>query len=67
MMRPLVLEASVKDKSRYPEGWAYFSFDSGAATTAKAFPDSRCRSCHLAHGEKGSVFVQLYPNLRKGS
>ncbi len=58
------LDASVKDKSRYPDGWAYFNFDNGAAATAKAFPDSRCHSCHLAHGEKDSVFVQFYPNLR---
>ena len=58
------LDASVKDRSRYPDGWAYFNFDNGAAPTAKAFPDSRCHSCHLAHGEKDSVFVQFYPNLR---
>ena len=58
------LDASVKDKSRYPDGWAYFNFDNGASATAKAFPDSRCHSCHVAHGEKDSVFVQFYPNLR---
>lgn len=59
------LDASVKDKSRYPDGWAYFNFDNGAAPTARAFPDARCHSCHLAHGEKDSVFVQFYPNLRE--
>ena len=59
------LDASIKDKSRYPDGWAYFNFDNGAAATARAFPDARCHSCHLAHGEKDSVFVQFYPNLRK--
>jgi len=58
------VDASVKDTSRYRDGWAYFNFENGAAPTANPFPDTRCHSCHLAHGEKDSVFVQFYPNLR---
>ena len=59
------LEASVKDRSRFPNGWAYFTFDNGARATSRPFADSMCHSCHLAHGESDSVFVQFYPNLRR--
>lgn len=58
------LEASVKD-SRQKDGWAYYGFENGALASAKAFPDARCHSCHEAHGDVDSVFVQFYPNLRK--
>jgi hypothetical protein len=60
----MALEASVKDSSRFPNGWAYFTFDNGAKATSTPFADSQCHSCHLAHGEVDSVFVQFYPNLR---
>ena len=59
------VDASVKDSARYPQGWAYFDFNNGAAPTASAFPDDRCHSCHKADGQVDSVFVQFYPNLRK--
>ncbi len=59
------VDASVKDSTRYAGGWAYFNFDNGAAAAATAFPDDRCHSCHKAHGDVDSVFVQFYPNLRK--
>jgi hypothetical protein len=62
--RRVALEASVKDRSRYPAGWAYFDFDNGARTTGSMFADTQCHSCHVAHGEKDSVFVQFYPLLR---
>jgi hypothetical protein len=60
----LAVEASVKDRSRFPGGWRYFSFENGARATAEPFPTSRCHSCHVAHGQVDSVFVQFYPNLR---
>jgi hypothetical protein len=63
--RRIAVEASVKDSSRFKPGWAYFSFENGALATASAFPDSRCHSCHVKHGEIDSVFVQFYPNLRR--
>jgi cytochrome P460 len=59
------LEASVKDRSRFPNGWAYFTFDNGEMPTSTPFADSQCHSCHQAHGEVDSVFVQFYPNLRR--
>jgi hypothetical protein len=59
------LEASVKDRSRFPTGWAYFDFGNGSRKSAAAFDDNQCHACHSAHGEKDSVFVQFYPNLRR--
>ncbi len=58
------LEASVKDRSRFATGWAYFDFANGARKSATPFPDNRCHACHADHGERDSVFVQFYPNLR---
>jgi hypothetical protein len=63
--RRIAVEASVKDRSRFKPGWAYFGFENGALERASAFPDSRCHSCHVKHGEIDSVFVQFYPNLRQ--
>jgi hypothetical protein len=63
--RRVALEGSVKDRARYPTGWAYFDFDNGGRQTGSIFPDTQCHSCHLAHGEKDSVFVQFYPLLRR--
>jgi hypothetical protein len=62
---PEALEASVKDRSRFPSGWAYFDFANGAGKSATPFADNQCHACHAAHGEKDSVFVQFYPNLRR--
>ena len=58
------LEASVKDRRRFPSGWGYFGFENGARATATAFPEERCHSCHVAHAASDSVFVQFYPTLR---
>ena len=57
------LSASVKSSSRFPEGWAYFTFPKGE-TKAAAFPKERCWSCHNQHGARDNVFLQFYPVLR---
>lgn len=65
--RFLGIEVAVKDASRFPEKWAYFSFigsDGAALTSAKAFPKDSCWSCHNQHGAADNVFVQFYPVLR---
>jgi hypothetical protein len=64
--RRIALASSVKDRQRFRAGWAYFDFDNGARATATAFDDSECHSCHVAHGQQDSVFVQFYPALRGG-
>jgi hypothetical protein len=60
------LAASVKDSSRFKEGWAYFSFGEGGdlAETAKALPAPMCFSCHDQHADDDHVFVQFHTILR---
>jgi hypothetical protein len=60
------LVVSVKDSSRFKEGWAYFSFvESGnLSETAKALPASMCFACHAQHADDDHVFVQFHPVLR---
>ena len=63
------IEAAVKDSTRFPEKWAYFSFigeDGAPKKTAKAFPQDACWSCHNEHGATDNVFTQFYPVLRQG-
>jgi hypothetical protein len=63
------IEAAVKDSSRFPEKWAYFSFigeDGRPKDTAKAFPQQACWSCHNEHAATDNVFTQFYPVLRQG-
>lgn len=61
----VALEVSVKDRARFPEGWAYFDFANGAKCTAPAFDSSACQACHVKHAAADSVFVQFYPRLRE--
>ena len=58
----VALEMSVKDRSRFPGGWAYFDF--GGGDTAAAIPRERCAACHAEHAAIDNVFVQFYPQLR---
>jgi tetratricopeptide (TPR) repeat protein len=61
------LSAAVKDKERFPDGWAYFSFSDGPGRTkAKARPakKSACYDCHREKGAEDNVFTQFYPVLR---
>jgi hypothetical protein len=56
------LEVHLKDESRFPSKWAFFSFDNGK--TAKMIPTSAdCYSCHAAHAAVDTTFVQFYPTL----
>ena len=59
------VEATVKDESRFPEKWAYFSFGGPGSmrASAKAFPKQECHSCHSQHGAVENTFVQFYPTL----
>jgi hypothetical protein len=52
----------IKDESRFPGKWAFFSF--GGDSTAKAIPpDAVCYSCHQQHAAVDTNFVQFYPTL----
>lgn len=57
------LEVHVKDESRFPGKWAFFSFDSpnGKGTLIPA--GAKCYSCHAAHAAVDTTFVQFYPTL----
>src|SRR5262249_11996555 len=60
----VAVEMSVKDREKFPEGWAYFNFDNGRKTQVRAIPKASCYDCHLQHGGDDNVFVQFYPMLR---
>lgn len=62
------MAVSVKDHERFPEGWAYYSFDSAAlGAKAKASPKPMCYECHDQHADDDHVFVQFHTVLRKVS
>lgn len=59
----VALEMSVKDRSRFPGGWAYFDFGRDGDRAAAIAPE-RCAACHAEHAAIDNVFVQFYPQLR---
>ncbi len=63
------VEMAVKDRTRVPEGWAYYDFGgpmSGASRTAAApRPKSACFDCHEEHAATDQVFTQFYGLLRR--
>jgi uncharacterized protein (TIGR03067 family) len=61
------LSAAVKDKGRFPDGWAYFSFSDGPGKTnprARPAKKAACYDCHREKGAEDNVFTQFYPVLR---
>jgi hypothetical protein len=59
----LGLEVHVKDVARFPDGWAFFSFDRGDA--GQLIPRTEaCYSCHAQHAAVDTTFVQFYPTLK---
>jgi hypothetical protein len=61
------LSAAVKDKERFPDGWAYFSFSDGPGKLKdKAQPAKKavCYDCHRQKGAEDNVFTQFYPVLK---
>ena len=61
------VEAEVKD-SRFPDGWAYFAFGSGAAMQDAVAPlagatVATCIDCHTKNSAVERTFVQFYPTL----
>jgi Cytochrome P460 len=61
------LSAAVKDKDRFPDGWAYFSFGGGPANARDKAPPAKKSACYDCHRQKAAddnVFTQFYPVLR---
>ena len=59
------VEAEVKD-SRFPDGWAYFAFQSPSAASAEpmsASASAPCIECHTKNTAVERTFVQFYPTL----
>jgi hypothetical protein len=52
--------ASVKDSSRFEEGWGYFEFRDVSALPSTA----GCAGCHREKAARDQVFTQFYPVLR---
>jgi hypothetical protein len=57
------LEVHVKDETRFPGKWAFFSFDSTAGNGTLIPQGANCYSCHAAHAAVDTTFVQFYPTL----
>jgi hypothetical protein len=66
--RSPALLVSVKDTSRFDDGWGFFDFvGQQGRVRSKAGPSpesSGCRTCHLEEAATDSVFVQFYSTLR---
>jgi hypothetical protein len=62
-----VVEASVKDSSRFADGWGYFSLtdETGTLKTeAEPLPQTAgCLSCHVKNAATDHVFTQFYSKM----
>lgn len=56
-------EVHVKDESRFPGKWAFFSFDALDKNGTLIPEKAPCYSCHAQHGAVDTTFVQFYPTL----
>jgi hypothetical protein len=63
--------ASVKDSSRFEDGWGYFEFrdvEGRQTSKASALPSTAgCVACHRDRAALDQVFTQFYPVLRTAS
>ena len=59
-----IVEMAVKDRTRTPEGWAYYGFggpmSGGYRTAAAAQAKATCYACHVEHAKTDNVFTQFY-------
>ena len=59
--------ASVKDSSRFEEGWGFFDFtekERSVQPGGQSASYGTCQPCHAAHAQTDHVFTQFYPVLR---
>ena len=56
-------EIHVKDESRFPAKWAFFSFDAPDKKGTLIPQGAPCYTCHAAHAAVDTTFVQFYPTL----
>lgn len=58
----------VKDESRFPEKWRFFSFNTKPGLPAgpgKPVQTTACLECHTKNGAVDHTFVQFYPTLKR--
>lgn len=59
------LAMEVKDESRFPDKWAYFSFSADAKSAQPmSGPKDSCWTCHNDNAAVEHTFVQFYPTLK---
>jgi hypothetical protein len=59
-----IVEASVKDETRFPGKWGYFNFGADMKERVAALPaTATCYACHATHAAVDNTFVQFYPTL----
>jgi Cytochrome P460 len=60
------LDVEVKDEGRYPDKWAYFTFDGEEKSAAPMTPAKNdCWNCHEQNADVEHSFVQFYPEMLK--
>ena len=57
------VEAAVKDRKRFADGWAYFNFGMHGDRAAPLPATASCYACHKANAAVHQTFVQFYPTL----
>ena len=66
-----MVEMAVKDSTRLPESWAYYTFGGpmtgGYRSTAAPQPQANCFSCHKEHAARDNVFMQFYGLLNEAA
>jgi Cytochrome P460 len=53
----------VKDEARFPDKWAFFSFNSPSGNGKLIPQPALCYTCHAANAAVDTTFVQFYPTL----
>jgi hypothetical protein len=65
------VEMAVKDSTRVPEEWAYYTFGGpmagGYLTSAAPQPKANCFNCHESHAAQDKVFTQFYGLLNEAA
>ena len=57
------MEMHVKDETRFPGKWAFFTSSDGKTPGELVPMTANCYSCHSEHGAVDTTFVQFYPTL----
>jgi cytochrome c553 len=59
----LGIDVETRDDKRFPQKWAFFTFDAGKDKGSAQPATSSCNTCHKQNGAVDNTFVQFYPTL----